>query len=92
MNLSFAADDIFDSVVFESSSGSPLYQLQTPKHSGRVATTASRYDYVDSSSLPVFQIRWAGNSLEHRKLVLDFATNAEYGARDVLRGARGGST
>ena len=92
MNISFAADDIFDSTVFESSSGSPLYKLQTPKHSGRVTTTASRYDYVDSSAWPVFQIRWAGSSLEHRKLVLDFATHAECRARDVLHDAHGSST
>ncbi|KAF9645610.1 hypothetical protein BDM02DRAFT_489280 [Thelephora ganbajun] len=91
MNLSFTAgDDVLDCIVFESASGSPIYQLQTPKYSGRVlTTTASR---CDGSSWPAFQILWAGTSLEHTKLVLDFTTRAKYKARDIFPGAQGGST
>ena len=94
MNLSFtASDDVLDSVVFETSSGSPIYQLETPKYSGRVlTTTASRCDYVDGSSWPVFQILWVGTSLEHRSLVLDFTTRTKRKARDVLPDAQGSST
>lgn len=94
MNLSFTTDkDVLDCVVFESASGSPIYQLETPRYSGRVlTTTASRCDYVDGSSWPVFQILWAGTSLEHTKLVLDFTTRAKCKARDILPDAQGGST
>ena len=55
MNLSFTADeDVLDCVIFESASGSPIYQLETPKYSGRVlTTTVSRCDYVDGSFWPV---------------------------------------
>jgi len=94
MNLSFTADeDVLDCVVFESDSGSPIYQLETPKYSGRVlTTTASRFDYVDGSTWPVFQILWAGTSLERTRLVLDFATRTKCKARDILPDAQGGST
>jgi hypothetical protein len=94
MNLSFTADeDVLDSIIFESASGSPIYQLETPKYSGRVlTTTASRCDHIDGSSWPVFQILWAGTSLEHAKLVLDFTTCAKCKARDILPEAQGGST
>ena len=94
MNLSFTADEeVLDSVIFESASGSPVYQLETPKYSGRVlTTTASRCDFVDGSSWPVFQILWAGTSLERTRVVLDFATRAKCQARDILPDAHGGST
>ena len=94
MNLSFTTDeDVLDCVIFESASGSPIYQLETPKYSGRVlTTTVSRCDYVDGSFWPVFQILWAGTSLEHTKLVLDFTTRSKCKARDILPDAQGGST
>lgn len=94
MNISFAADgDVLDCIVFESASGSPIYHLETPKYSGRVlTTTASRFDYVDGSSWPVFQILWAGTSLEHTKLVLDFTTRFKCKARDIFPDAQGVST
>ena len=94
MNLSFTADkDVLDCIIFESASGSPIYQLETPKYSGGVlTTTASRCDYVDGSSWPVFQILWAGTSLEHTKLVLDFSTRVKRKARDILPDSQGGST
>ena len=94
MNLSFTADDnVLDSIIFDSSSGSPIYQLNTPKYSGRVlTTTVSRFDHVDGSSWPVFQILWAGTSLEHAKLVLDFTTRTKCKARDILPDVQGGST
>ena len=94
MNLSFTTDkDVLDCVVFESASGSPIYQLETPRYSGRVlTTTASRCDYVDGSSWPVFQILWAGTSLEHTKLVLDPTTRSKCKARDILPSSQGVST
>lgn len=91
MNLSFTADDnVLECVVFESTSGSPIYQLETPKYSGRVlTTTASR---CDGSPRSVFKILWAGTSMEHAKLVLNFATHTKCKARDVLPAAQGSST
>jgi hypothetical protein len=91
MNLSFTTDDdALDCIIFESTSGSPIYQLETPKHSGRVlTTTASR---CDGSPQSVFKILWAGTSLENTKLVLNFATRTKCKARDVLPVAQGGST
>lgn len=91
MNLSFTADDdVLDCIIFESASGSPVYQLETPKYSGRVlTTTVSR---CDGSSRPAFKILWAGTSLEHIKLELNFATRTKCKARDVLHVAQGGST
>lgn len=93
MNISFTADDVLNSVVLESSSSSHIYQLETPKYSGGVlTTTASRRDYVDGSSQPVFQILWAGTSLENTNLVLDPTTSAKSKARDILPNAQGGAT
>jgi len=93
MNVSFDAADVLNSTVLESSSGSSIYQLETPKYSeGVLTTTASRRDYIDSSLLPVFQILWAGDSLENRILVVDPATRAESKARDILPSAQGGTT
>lgn len=91
MNLSFTTDDnVLDCVVFESTSGSPIYQLETPKYSGRVlTTTASR---CDGSPRSVFKILWAGTSAEHTKLVLNFTTRTKCKARDVLPVAQGSST
>jgi len=90
MNLSFTSDDVFDSVIFESASGSPVYQLETPKYSGRVlTTTVSR---CHGSSRPAFKIFWAGSSLEHAKLELNFATRTKCKARDILPDAQGSST
>jgi len=94
MNLSFTADgDVLDSIIFESASGSPIYKLETPRHSGRVlTTTASRCDYADGTSWPVFQILWTGTSLEQTRLVLDPTTRSKCRARDVLPRAQGGTT
>lgn len=95
MNLSFDTNDdtVLDCIIFESTSGSPIYQLKTPKWSGRVpTTTALRCDHVNGSSWPVFQILWAGRSLEHTKLVLDFSTRSKCKARDILPDAHGSST
>jgi len=93
MNISFAADDVLNSPVLESSSGSPIYQLETPKHSrGVLTTTASRRDYVDGSSSPVFQIIWAGTSLESTNLVLDPTTRVKSKARDILHNSQGATT
>lgn len=94
MNLSFTADqDVLDCIVFESSTGSPIYQLETPKYSGRVlTTTVSRCDYVDGSFWPVFQILWSATSLEYTKLVLDIAARSKCKARDILPDAQGSST
>jgi hypothetical protein len=93
MNISFATDDVLNSTVLESSSGSPIYQLETPKYSrGVLTTTASRRDYLDGSSLPAFQILWVGKSLENTNLVLDPTTRAKSKARDILPDAQGGAT
>lgn len=90
MNLSFTADGVLDCIIFDSATGTPIYQLETPKYSGRVlTTTVSR---CDGSLWPVCQILWAGTSLERTKLVRDFSTRTECRARDILPNAQGGST
>ena len=91
MNLSFTSDDnLLNCIIFESTSGSPVYQLETPMYSGRVLTTTALR--CDGSPRPAFQILWAGTSLEHTKLVLHSPTRVKCKARDILPDAQGGST
>lgn len=98
MNLSFAPheeDDIFDTTIRDSETGSVIYTVETPKHAGgALATIVTRRNQVDGSVRFAFKILWKGvrNLLEDAMVVLDSRTLEEVPAREVLESAPGSAT
>ncbi|KAF9791198.1 hypothetical protein BJ322DRAFT_1040364 [Thelephora terrestris] len=98
MSLSFAPreeDDILDTTILDSETGSVMYTVGTPKHAeGALTTTVTRRSQVDGSARFAFKIVWKGvrNSLKDVMVVLDSRTLEEVPVREVLKNAPGGST
>lgn len=97
MNLSFALDeedDILNSTIRDSDSGSVMYTLETPRFAGGVlTTTATRKSQTDGSTRVAFRILWkGGGGLEDAMVVLNDRTSEEVPIREVLRVAPGGDT
>jgi hypothetical protein len=98
MSLSFAPreeDDILDTTILDSETGSLMYTVGTPKHAeGALTTTVTRRNQVDGSARFAFKIVWRGvrNSLKDVMIVLDSRTLEEVPVREVLKNAPGGST
>ena len=98
MNLSFTMDeedDILNTTVRDSDTGSIMYTVETPKHAkGALTTTATRRNQIDGSTRFAFRILWAGTSgsLESAKAVLDERTSEEVPIEEILQSAPGGST
>ena len=98
MNLSFAPneeDDILNTTIRDSQTGSVMYTIETPKYAGgTLTTTVTRQNRVYSSNRFLFRILWKGarGSLEDAMVVLDFRTLEEIPVRQVFKGAPGSST
>ena len=98
MNLSFAPneeDDILNTTVRDSDTGSVMYTIDTPRRvEGTLTTAVTRRNRIDGSARLAFQILWKGakGSLEDVKIILDFTTFEEISVRDVLGSAPGSAT
>ena len=98
INLSFSPDeedDILNTTIRDSDSGSVIYTIETPKYSGGVlASTATRRNQVNGSTRFAFRILWKGEmtSLKEVAVVLDDKTSEEIPARELLEGAPGSNT
>ena len=98
MNLYFSPndeDDIFNTTIQDSATGSTMYTIETPKYSGGVlATTATRRDQVDGSTRFAFRVLWKGgkSALEDAMVVLDHRTLDEIPIRFILKNAPGSDT
>lgn len=97
-NLSFdpnEENDIFNTTVRDSDTGSVLYTVETPKYAGgALATTVTRRSQVDGSTRFAFRVLWKGGErlLEDAKVVLDNRTFEEVPVREVLKSAPGSTT
>lgn len=98
MNLSFALgeeDDILNTTIQDSYTGSVAYIVETPKHAGgTLTTTVMRRNQVDGSNRFAFNILWAGwkGSLEDVKVMLDNRTFEKIPVRKILKSAPGSTT
>jgi hypothetical protein len=98
MNLSFAPneeDDILNTTIQDSATGSAMYIVETPKfNEGTLTTTVTRRSQVDGSTRFAFRILWKGEraSLGDVMVVLDDRTLEEVPVRDVLESAPGSTT
>ena len=95
MNLSFTPndeDDILNTTIRDSDTGSVMYRTETPKYAGgTLTTTVTRQNQVYGSSRFAFRILWKG-TLEDVKIVLDFRTLEEVSVKDILGNAPGSTT
>ena len=88
-------DDILDTTIRDSETGSVIYTVETPKHSeGALATTVTRRNQIDGSVRFAFRILWKGvrKSLEDVMVALDSRTLEEVPVREVLESAPGSAT
>lgn len=98
MDLAFAPseeDDLLNTTVRNSETGSVVYTIETPKFAeGALTTTVNRLSQLDGSTRFAFKILWNGvrRSLEDVTVVLDHNTLEEVPARDVLERAHGSAT
>ncbi|KAF9645293.1 hypothetical protein BDM02DRAFT_3189829 [Thelephora ganbajun] len=98
MNLSFTLneeDDILNTTVRDSETGSVMYTVETPKYAGgTLATTVTRRNQIDGSTRFAFRILWKGvrGSLEDVMVVLDSRTSEEVPVREVFESAPGSTT
>lgn len=97
-NLSFTSpegDDILDTTIRDSETGSVMYTVETPKHAERaLTTTVTRRNQSDGSTRLAFKILWKGvrSSLEDAMVVLNSWTLEEIPARELLESAPGSTT
>lgn len=98
MNLSFTSneeDDLLNTTIRDSDTGSVMYTVETPRRTaGTLTTTVTRRSQDDGSARLAFRILWKGKkkSLDDVKIVLDFWTLDEVPVRDVLASAPGSTT
>jgi len=98
MNLSFTSDgedDILNTTIQDSDTGSVVYTTETPKRSGgTLTTTVRRWNPMDGSTELVFRILWkgTGKSLGDVTVVSDFRTLEEIPVREILGSAPGVTT
>ena len=98
MNLTFALneeDDILNTTIRDSDTGSIMYTVETPRRAGgTLTTTVTRRNQIDGSTRFAFRILWKGKkgSPDDVKVVLDFWTLEEVSARDILGSAPGSTT
>lgn len=98
MNLSFTpneGDDILNTTIRDSETGSIMYIVETPKFAGgALATTVTRQNQIDGTARFAFRLLWKGGkaSLEDAMVVLDHRTLEEVSARQVLESAPGSCT
>lgn len=97
VHLSFTLneeDDILNTTIRDSYTGSVVYAIETPKHaSGTLTTMVKKRNQIDGTVGFVFWMLWRGKgSLEHVGLVLNFRTFEEVPAGELLENARGSTT
>ena len=96
MNLSFSPNeenDILNTTVRDSDTGSVIYTVETPKRAGgTLTTTVRRRNEMDGTTRSAFRILWKGASLEKVWVVLDFGTLEEIPIREILGKAPGSTT
>lgn len=98
INLSFTSpegDDILDTTIQDSETGSVMYTIETPKHAERaLTTTVTRWSQTDGSTRFAFKILWKGvrRSLEDAMVVLNSWTLEEIPVRELLESAPGSTT
>lgn len=98
MDLSFAAneeDDILNTTVRDSETGSIVYTVETPKYAeGPLGTTVMRRNQIDGSTRFAFKILWKGDraSMKDVMVVLDNRTLEEIPVKEVLERAPGSTT
>jgi len=94
MNLSFASseeDDILDTIIRDSDTGSVMYTIETPKYVGGTMTTSvTRRNQINGSTRFAFRILWKG--AKDVKVVLDPWSLEEIPAGEVLGSASGSTT
>jgi len=96
--LSFALneeDDILNTTIRDSYTGSVTYIVETPKYvGGTLTTTVTRRNQVDGSMRLAFKILWkvGGVAKEDVKIVLDNMTSQEVPVREILENALGSTT
>ena len=97
INLSFALneeDDILNTTIRDSDTGSVMYTVGTPKYArGTLTTTVMRRNQIDGSTRFAFSILWkSGRKLKHEMVVLDNRTFDEIPVREILESAPGSAT
>ena len=98
MDLYFAPneeDDILNTTIRDSYTGSVMYIVETPKYAkGTLTTTVTRRNQIDGSMRFAFKILWKGVKLssEDVSIVLDNTTSQEVPLREVLENAPGSTT
>lgn len=98
MDLSFTLneeDDILNTTIRDSDSGSTVYTVKTPKYAeGVISTTVTRRSQIDGSTKFAFKLLWRGEKtlLKDVWVVLDQKTLEEIPVRDVLERASGSTT
>ena len=98
MILSFTSDnedDVLNSTIQDSNTGSVVYTADTPRHAGgTLTTTITRWNSMDGSAKLAFRILWkgTGKSLGDVRIVSDFRTLEEIPVREVLGSAPGSTT
>jgi len=98
MNLTFdlnEEEDILNTTIQDSTTGSVMYTVETPKYAeGTMTTTVTRFNRTDGSASRAFKILWKGKrgSLEEAEVVLDSEAPGEVPAREILQNTPGSST
>lgn len=98
MNLTFTSneeDDILNTTIWDSDTGSVMYAVETPRRAaGTLTTTVTRQNQIDGSIRFAFRILWKGSkpSPKGARVVLDFWTLEEVPIREVLGNAPGSTT
>ena len=88
-------DDILNTTIRDSETGSIVYTVETPKYAeGALSTTVMRRNQVDGSTRFAFRILWRGGkaSLKSVMVALDHRTSEEVPVGAILEGAPGSTT
>ena len=92
MNLSFTPneeDDILNTTIRDSNTGSVVYILETPQYTrGTLSTSVTRQNRIDGSIRFAFRILWKGGKGDVN-VILDNRTSQEVPAREILENATG---
>jgi len=98
MNLTFTLteeEDILNTTIRDSDTGSVTYTVETPKQAGgALTTTVTRLSPNEGSTGCAFRILWKGKkgSLDDAEVVMGSGSSGEVSAREILQSAPGSST
>lgn len=88
-------DDILNTTIRDSETGSVVYVIETPKSAeGALATTVTRQSQADGSTRFASRILWRGarRTMKDAFVVLDSRNLEEIPVRQVLESAPGSTT